>query len=363
MYMKILVAAAASALGGIACAQSSVTLFGVVDTALQHGSGGIAGKTQLGSSGLKTSRLGFRGKEDLGDGLWSEFWLEAGFNSDNGTGVATNTNNQASGATAANAGLVFNRRSTVGLGGGWGEIRIGRDFTPQYYNLQYEPTSATGVGTAVNYTNIITGPAATRASNGISYILPSNLGGFYGQLQYYAGENLSNAANKDDGSGGGARFGYAAGNLDVAVATGYTSYAAGGSRQTNLGLKYDFGILQLLADISHDEGLIQASAAPAAAMHAKASGWSLGTVVPVGANELRLGYSRYSVDVQGTALVDPSASKVMVGWVHNFTKRTATYATYAHVSNSGGWATALNGAVTNPNGSSSGYELGLRHAF
>ena len=98
-------------------------------------------------------------------------------------------------------------------------------------------------------------------------------------------------------------------------------------------------------------------------MHATANGWSLGTVEPVGANELRVGYSRYSVDVKGTTLVDPTARKFMVGWVQNFSKRTAAYATYAHVSNSGGWATALNGAVTNPNRGSSGYEVGLRHSF
>ena len=75
-------------------------------------------------------------------------------------------------------------------------------------------------------------------------------------------EKPPNSANKDDGTGGGVRIGYAKGPLDVAVATGSIQYAAGNSRQTNAGLKYDFGVLQLLANVSHDEGLIQASAAP-----------------------------------------------------------------------------------------------------
>jgi predicted porin len=49
--------------------------------------------------------------------------------------------------------------------------------------------------------------------------------------------------------------------------------------------------------------------------------------------------------------------------VHNLSKRTALYATYARVSNSGGAASALNGAVTGVNSSSTGYDFGIRHSF
>jgi len=63
-----LVAAATLAVCGLASAQSSAQLFGVVDVALQRGTGSVANKTQLGNSGLTTSRLGFRGTEELGGG-------------------------------------------------------------------------------------------------------------------------------------------------------------------------------------------------------------------------------------------------------------------------------------------------------
>jgi len=59
---------------------------------------GVSDRTQLGHSGYNSSRLGFQGTEDLGGGMSASFWLEAGVSNDNGTGQATNTNNQASGA-------------------------------------------------------------------------------------------------------------------------------------------------------------------------------------------------------------------------------------------------------------------------
>jgi predicted porin len=363
MIRKTLIAFAALAACGIASAQSNVQLFGVVDAAIQHGSGSIASKSSLGNSGLNNSRLGVRGTEDLGGGLWAGFWLESGINSDNGTGQDDNTNNQASGAVASGNGLVFNRRSTVSLGGPWGEVRAGRDYSLQYMNLlTYDPTGASGVGTGVNLTNIITGPTARRASNQVTYFSPK-FGGFFGQAQYYLGENASNAPNKDDGSGYSLRAGYGQGAWELAAATSKTKYLSGDSKQSNIGGSYDFKLAKVMANYSHDEGLIQASAAPVGLSRAKANGWLLGTSVPWGNNEFRAAYSKYDVDVKGALLNDPEAKKWMLSYIYNFSKRTAAYGTYARVSNSGGWTTALNGAITGPNESSSGYEVGLRHSF
>lgn len=363
MIRKTLIAAAALAACGIASAQSSVQMFGVIDAAFQRGTGDIANKSALGNSGLNTSRFGVRGTEDLGGGLWAGFWLEAGINNDNGSGVATNTNNQVSGATTSNSGIAFNRRSTVSLGGQWGEVRAGRDFSAQYYNLMnFDPTGASGVGTAVNATNIITGPTNTRVSNSVSYFTPT-WNGFFGQAQYWFGENASNSTTKDDGDGYGVRLGYTHGPLEFGIATSKTKYKAGDSKQSNIGAAYNFGMVKVMGNYSHDEGLIQASAAPAAQTHAKANGWLLGASVPFGASEIRTSYSKYKVDVTGTQLNDPQAKKWMASWVYNLSRRTAMYATYAHVTNDGGWNTALLGAVTGANGSSSGYELGMRHSF
>eukprot|EP01036_Dinobryon_divergens_P002144 gene2144-2828_t len=141
---KSLIALAVLAASGAAMAQSSVTLFGVVDATYAYGSGSVSNKSQLTNSGYNSSRLGFRGVEDLGGGLSASFWLEAGVNNDNGTGGVTNTNNQA--ATSTGGGLTFNRRSTVSLNGGFGEVRLGRDYTPQFWNLTvFDPFGTNGV--------------------------------------------------------------------------------------------------------------------------------------------------------------------------------------------------------------------------
>lgn len=345
---KSLIALAVMAAAGAASAQSSVTLFGIVDATLAHGSGSVSSKTQLTNSGYNSSRLGFRGTEDLGGGMSASFWLEAGVNNDNGSGANTNTNNQASGSTGG-GGLTFNRRSTVSLAGGWGELRLGRDYSPQFWNLTvFDPFGTNGVGTTQTLNSIITGPTAVRASNAIGYFLPPNLGGFYGQVQYYLGENSSGTATSHDGRGYGVRLGFASGPFNVAAAFSKTDYAAGDVKQNNIGGQYDFGVAKLMAHYSKDE---------AGTLDGK--GWLIGTLVPVGAGEIRAAYSRYRTDAAG----DPTSKKFALGYVHNLSKRTALYATYARVKNSGGAAQGLNGAVTGANQSSNGYDLGIRHSF
>ena len=134
---KTLIALAVLAAAGAASAQSSVVLFGIVDATIAHGSGNVSNKTFLTNSGYNSSRLGFRGVEDMGGGMNAGFWLEAGLSNDDGQGAGTNSNNQAAGSGASVAGrqgLTFNRRSTVSLGGSWGEIRLGRDYTPQFWS-------------------------------------------------------------------------------------------------------------------------------------------------------------------------------------------------------------------------------------
>src|SRR4051812_28339740 len=91
---KSLIALAVLAAAGAASAQSSVTLFGIVDATLAFGKGEVTDRTSLTNSGLNSSRLGFRGTEDLGGGMSASFWLEAGVANDDGSGAATSTNNQ-----------------------------------------------------------------------------------------------------------------------------------------------------------------------------------------------------------------------------------------------------------------------------
>jgi len=173
--------AAAAACAGGAQAQSSVTLFGVMDLAYTHLSSD-AGRSRdlLQGDGNTSSRLGFRGVEDLGGGLAAGFWIEAGFAPDSGAGAASNTNNQASGAAGA-GGLTFGRKSVVSLSGRWGEVRAGRDYVPSFLNLTaaMHPFGTNGVASAGHlfYPLAFGGTTArtsVRASNSLSYVLPGH---------------------------------------------------------------------------------------------------------------------------------------------------------------------------------------------
>jgi predicted porin len=201
--------------------------------------------------------------------------------------------------------------------------------------------------------SIITGVTAVRASNSIGYFLPPNLGGFYGQFQYYMGENASNVANSKDGNGMGLRVGFASGPFNVAGAISRTKYAAGDVHQNNIGGQWDFGVGKLMGEIERDKnGAV------------KGRGWLIGGLIPVGPGEVRIAYSRYTADVVVGA--DPSSRKWALGYVHNMSKRTALYASWAHVSNRNGAASSLNGsggAGWAANQSSSGLDLGIRHSF
>src|SRR4051812_3948147 len=140
---KTLIALAALATAGVASAQSSVTLFGVVDLSYENVHTAAGRVSGLAPSANSSSRLGFRGVEDLGGGMSASFWLEAAIAPQSGiSSSGTTGNNQnppAAGATplfngATAGGLTFNRRSTVSLSGGFGEVRLGRDYTPTFWN-------------------------------------------------------------------------------------------------------------------------------------------------------------------------------------------------------------------------------------
>src|SRR3989344_5736140 len=316
---KSLIALAVLAASGAAMAQSSVTLFGIIDATYAYGSGSLANKSQLTNSGYNSSRLGFRAAEYLGGGMSASFWLEAGVNNDNGSGGTTSTNNQGASGVTGGGGLTFNRRSTVSLNGGFGEVRLGRDYTPQFWNLTvFDPFGTNGVGTT--------------------------------QTQCYMGENLSNAANKKDGNGLALRAGYANGPINVALAFSDTKFLSGNIKAVNLGGQYDLGVAKIMAHYNQDD--VKGGN--------EGKGFLIGGLVPVGAGEIRLAYSTYKIDTVGA---DPRSNKIALGYVHNLSKRTALYETYAHVSNKNGAAQSLNGSVTAAGDNSNGYDFGIRHSF
>jgi len=438
---KSLVALAALAVAGVASAQSSVTLFGVVDATVGYyksqsqtfpsiTSGGLllpgfnanTQKSGMGSSGYNSSRLGFRGTEDLGGGLAASFWLEAGLNNQNGTGAATG------------GGLTFNRRSTVSLSGAFGEVRLGRDYVPTFWNdTVFDPFGTNGVGSSLvsnanggTNAGIPSGGFTTngnyvRASNSIGYFLPPNLGGFYGQLMYAFNNKTSydpggitppgaavivnNPAlllipdNSRAGKYGGGRIGWANGPLDVALSYGQSTtgsnYYAGSTTTLdiwNLGASYDFGVVKLFGEYSNNKQKTDLATNifnPFGNTKPGANGGLIGVTVPVGAGLIRASYSavKYNnIGVLGTVGLgttsffgfnnnQPKAGQFALGYVYNLSKRTALYATGAYISDKNGaglfatggpafYTGTVNGSVgTAVPKNSYGYEFGIRHAF
>ena len=190
MKKSLLALAALTAFAGAASAQSSVTLFGIVDVC-----GPLrrerrpAANTSWRTDGNASSRLGFRGVEDLGGGLKAGFWLE-------GALAAGHRPLTASRRPAMQPDL--QRRATVSLMGGLGEIRLGRDYTPTFWNWTvFDPFGTIGVGAATNLGLEVAGlhRAAPTApwfapTTPIGYFLPA-MGGFYGQIMQSAGENAN----------------------------------------------------------------------------------------------------------------------------------------------------------------------------
>lgn len=328
-------------------AQSSVTLQGTVDLGVAYVRGSETSRTQLINGGNTTSKLIFRGQEDLGGGTYAMFWLESGINADTGAGYATNTNNQPSGNTTA-GGLTFNRRSIVGLGGPWGEVRLGREHAPIYdlYTSKFDPFGL-GAGVALNYIGSIN-PNQIRASNDIAYVSPKFLDGFSVNVQHWQGENPSGKATSNDGNGGGARLSYDNGPFSAGVAFMRTKYAAGNAIYRTIAAAYDFGPARVsFIGTNNHQGTLNEN------------GWLVGVTVPVGVTLLKASYSTLGVDRPG----DPKGKKLALGAVYNLSKRTAVYSTVAMIRNSGGSNYALVGSTTAANRSSSGVDLGLRHNF
>lgn len=183
MKHKLIVAATAVAsASGAAQAQSNVRIYGLIDVGIEYArrSDG-AHLTRLMQTGHMPSRLGFEGREDLGNGLHAGFRLEQGF--------ATDT-----GAITGNRG--FGREAWVSLGKkGWGELRLGRQYSlMQLAIAKYDPDHLTpySPGSASQLSNT----EQTSQDNQIKYQSPT-LAGFTATLTASLGEKT-----RIDASGG-----------------------------------------------------------------------------------------------------------------------------------------------------------------
>ena len=224
---KSLIALAVLGLSGAAMAQSSVTLYGVADAGIgkiEAGSGladplkDASDKTEFISGSLMNngnSRIGVRGVEDLGGGLKAGFNFESGLDLDNG----------------GSSGAFWSRQANIWLGGNWGTVKLGRQFTPSYLTTStFELTGAALYSVLANTYNFA--GIGRRANSAFAYMTP-NFGGFTGALAYVTKTDLEKPKAAYD-----LGLMYANGPIGVGVSvnkfsTSKTNYQAGA--------KYSFG--------------------------------------------------------------------------------------------------------------------------
>ncbi len=242
---KLLIASAALAMvAGTAQAQSSVTVYGLIDAGyatsnIDHGAGAETNQKVVGglhsangTGTLSGSRLGFRGTEDLGGGLKANFVLETGINYSNGEAATTSA---ATGAGQANAAMFNNvRQGWAGLSGKAGEIRIGT-----HNSLAKDASEAIDPNSGVTLTGWFaqTGLQVTRPANSITYLSPV-MNGFSVQAQYDEGETTTSTTVPKDNYAQAFSVMYKAGALEVAAVTETRKnawYAADANRLVNVG--------------------------------------------------------------------------------------------------------------------------------
>jgi len=338
MKKSLLALAALTAFAGVASAQSSVTLFGIVDQSVFWTKNDNTSLKGVASNQLNSNRLGFRGVEDMGGGLKAGFWLEAGM--DNDTGGVGGSNGIGS--------VMFNRRSTVSLMGNFGELRIGRDYTPSFWNYTiFDPFGTNGPGSMLNVASLGLGSGAitgVRDNNSVGYFLPA-MGGLYGQLMMAAGEGVAGQKYQ------GGRLGYAAGPLNVAAAYGKTSQNGAmvdAYSDKNIGASYAFGPATLIGQYSkRDYSTLSQKT------------WLIGGTYVIGASTLKASFTK-SNGSNSTL----QAKQWAIGYQYDMSKRTALYTTYSSISNDTGAAANVGlGLAAVAGGKSQGLVLGVRHAF
>lgn len=333
MKKTLIALAALSAFAGTVQAQSNVTVYGQVDAGLRNltnvdAAGGS--KLSMSSSGTyHSNRFGFKGSEDLGNGLKAIFQLEGGFNS--GTGVG-------------NAGL-FDRTAKVGISGAFGTVSLGRQYTIAFDTIAaYDPM-------AYKFSGITLAMAATagvRDNNAIVYT--GKFGAFTARAGYAAGEQTGSSNN---GSKQAIGLNYDNGPISLGgVYTQKTDPNGNGADldQYSLGGAYKMGAVKLSAGYADQK---QAVAAVASSDTTDKYTWvgAAYDVSPV--LEMRTAY--YQVKNR-TSNVDGKKEVFMVSSVYSMSKHTKLYAEIDNNSFNGG-------LVKNNQSSQLGVAAGMIHYF
>jgi len=332
MKKSLLALAVLGAFAGAASAQSSVTIYGFLDSSLSRPYASDDKQVVDGAFYGGGSRLGFRGVEDLGGGYKATFGLEHRLNVDTGTQAAT---------------AFWQGYSTVGLVTPFGAVNLGRQYTPAFLMIQNQidpfggETVAQGREVGMRFGVVAgggtTGSAIykTRVADSIRYDL--SVGGF--NLGASVAESASNNGGVADKKPWSIAMNYAAGPLWVGF--GYENPADADDKGWNLGGRYNFGFLT--AALGFGKGTT------AGGLDAKS--WIVGATVPWGAFDFKAMYAQSDIDVLG------KTKKAGLGVHYNLSKRTKIYADVAKV---GGAATVPAEIVSD---NKTGYDLGIKHTF
>lgn len=344
--------ALALTLGGNALADSNVTFYGVMDLGLSQDRGGIAGSATRVTSGMATqSRWGFKGSEDLGDGMAAFFVIEGGIHADNGSSTQNNT--------------LFGRNTAVGLRGKFGAVSAGLQDTPLFtvLNVVVDP-----LRNGIARSNNLMAATGFRANNSVLYRSP-DLNGFSADAMYAAGEVAGdNAASRALGGS----FGYSKGPLNVRLAYHHRNNdtallkSTDSARNTLLGANYDLGVVKLYAGYGVDKGLNSAALNnSSAAFGGKAPVAStdstdllLGASMPFGVSTVVATWIRKN----DKTAPNQDAQQYALAYMYALSKRTDMYLSYGHISNRNG-ASYTVGNATDAGTGNAATDVGIRHRF
>ena len=365
MQKKLIALAVASLVSAPVFAQSTVSVYGVVDQAITNQSQSNRGSvTSLQGSGYTTERLGFKGSEDMGNGMKANFMLELGMKGPNG-----NLDN----AQAAPAQL-FQRVSTVGLSGNWGSVNFGRQYTPVFsVQAANDLFRVAGVGSIYSLTNV----GVTRSSNSIRYDSAS-MSGFSVAVLYGLGDTgLGNVSTDtpltaplvgNNPSNLGRQVGFNAmynngplmiglgwNRLNLPAITAAPLNTFDSQKTTSLTASYDFKVVAINAGWQNNKITDNLQ---------DRNTWNIGATIPVfGADSVKVSYAD-----RHDKLVNSADVKLLaLGYVHPMSKRTTLYGTYAKLKNDNNSAQGfIFGAPgTNVLGGygPNAFQLGMSHNF
>lgn len=317
-----IVVAVAAILGSSAAfaqSDSSVTLYGVMDSAILYQGApvkgtGTGGKWSLSGGGENSSRWGMRGVEDLGGGSTAFFQLESGILSNNGTYTMS---------------ALFGRMAMVGIGTRYGKISAGRQLTPYYLDAVIK-----GDAMEAGYLNYIgtTFNLYSRVSNSVLYSSPR----FYGlrvDVMYGLGNTAGNfnAASSYNGA-----LDYVNGPLHAALAA-YRQYSTDGSTVDHsevITASYDTGpVIIYGAATSVRSGL---NGVPGVTKQdTNVNSYSVSATVKLNPfNNIKLD-AHYATDERKGPNTGGNAVVLGAAYTYILSKRTNVYAIVGHIFNHG----------------------------